>query len=428
MSAQIPFALKVYAMMTGLFAGFLPGVLQRRAARGKEDLTRINERLGTASVQRRAGTVVWFHGASVGESLVALSVAEHLRAAKPDVTFLFTSGTRTSADLIAKRLDPRDLHRYAPVDTPRATTAFIEGWKPDLAVFVEGEIWPNLIMATRKAAIPNALINARMTTKSVDKWAARKAVAHYLFDGFDLVLPADERTKMGLSRLRSRPIGEAGNLKLAAKPLQVDQAVLADLHAAVGKRPVWLAASTHVGEEKTMIMVHNALMMAAPDALMILAPRHPERAADVEVDCRIAGIVPVRRSFGKVPDMRDPIWLWDTMGELGLAMSLAPVTFMGGSLVPDIGGHNPVEPAQLGSAIVTGCLVHNFDGLYQELEDGGGARIVDNPMSDPIAMAIAGLLGDPEQRQAEVTAARAVVARGAGAMTSTVQALLVLLP
>jgi 3-deoxy-D-manno-octulosonic-acid transferase len=428
MSTQIPFALKVYAGMTGLFAGFLPGVLQRRAARGKEDAVRIQERLGTATIQRPTGNVVWFHGASVGESLVALSVAEHLRAAKPDVTFLFTSGTKTSADLIAKRLDPRDQHRYVPVDTPRATTAFIEGWKPDLAVFVEGEIWPNLIMATRKAAIPTALINARMTTKSVDKWAARKAVAGYLFDGFDLVLPADERTKLGLSRLRSKPIGDAGNLKLATRLPDVDQTVLAALRAAVGARPIWLAASTHAGEEKTMIMVHNALMMAAPDALMILAPRHPERVADVEVDCRIAGIVPVRRSFNKIPQARDPIWLWDTMGELGLAMSLAPVTFMGGSLTVGVGGHNPVEPAQLGSAIVTGALVHNFEGLYQELEEDGGARIIDNPMSDRIAMAIAGLMGNEEQRQAEVKAARTVVARGAGAMTVTVDALLALLP
>jgi 3-deoxy-D-manno-octulosonic-acid transferase len=160
---------------------------------------------------------------------------------------------------------------------------------------------------------------------------------------------------------------------------------------------------------------------------MIIAPRHPERAADVEVDCRIAGIVPMRRSRGEIPNKNDPIWLWDTMGELGLAMHLAPVTFMGGSIVDYVGGHNPVEPAQIGSAIVTGALVHNFENLYQDLENAGGARIVDNPMSDVIAMAIAGLLGDDEQRAKEVAAAREVVARGAGAMDVTVKALLGLL-
>jgi 3-deoxy-D-manno-octulosonic-acid transferase len=428
MNQPIPLALRAYALMTRLLSGFLPGVLKRRAMKGKEDPARIGERLGTAPITRPTGTLVWLHGASVGESMVAFSVAEHMRAARPDLIFLFTSGTKTSADLIASKLHPGDIHRYVPVDVPSATAAFIDGWKPDLAVFVEGEIWPNLLMATRKAAIPTALINARMTTKSVANWTRRKAAAHYLFDGFDLVLPADERTKQGLSRLRTKAIGDAGNLKLASSPPTIDAPMLADLQAAIGARPVWLAASTHKGEDKLLIMVHNALMMAAPDALLILAPRHPDRANDVEVDCRIAGIVPMRRSRGEIPNQNDPIWLWDTIGELGLAMALAPVTFMGGSLVDDVGGHNPVEPAQIGSAIVSGALVHNFENLYQELEDEGGARIVDNPMSDLIAVAIAGLLGDEDQRLREVSAARGVVARGAGAMKVTVDHLLALFP
>jgi 3-deoxy-D-manno-octulosonic-acid transferase len=427
MSTRPPLALRVYGVMTTLLAGFLPGVLKRRAAKGKEDRARIGERLGTASASRPLGTLVWLHGASVGESMVALSVASHMRAAQPDLCFLFTSGTKTSADMMAARIDPRDTHRYVPVDTPEATKAFVAGWRPDLAVFVEGEIWPNLLMAARAAGIKTALINARMTAKSTANWARRRAAAHYLFDGFDLVLPADSRTAHSLSLLRSGPIGDVGNLKLASPPPQVDAAQLADLRAAIGDRPVWLAASTHQGEDKIMVMVHNAILTAAPNALMILAPRHPERANDVEVDCRIAGIVPVRRSRGDIPNQNDPIWLWDTMGELGLAMSLAPVTFMGGSIVDDVGGHNPVEPAQLGSAIVSGALLHNFENLYQELEDAGGARIVDNPMSDVIAMTIAGLLGDKDQRANEVGAARAVVARGVGAMNVTVAGLLRLL-
>jgi 3-deoxy-D-manno-octulosonic-acid transferase len=388
----------------------------------------LSERLGTAPIERPEGTLAWFHGASVGESLVGLSVASYMRATRPDLKFLFTSGTKTSADMIAARLDPRDLHRYVPVDTPAATKAFIAGWKPDLAVFVEGEIWPNLLMAVRAANVPTALINARMTAKSAANWARRKRAAHHLFNGFDLVLPADTRTKNALSLLRDRPIGEAGNLKLAAPPPAVDKAAFEALRKAVAGRPVWLAASTHAGEEKIMVMVHNALMTAAPDALMIIAPRHPERGNDVEVDCRIGGIVPARRSKGAIPGKHDPIWLWDTMGELGLAMSLAPVTFMGGSIVDHIGGHNPVEPAQLGSAIITGALVHNFENLYQDLEDAGGARIIDTPMSDVIAMSIAGLLGNEEQRAKEVAAARGVVARGAGAMDVTVKALIELLP
>jgi 3-deoxy-D-manno-octulosonic-acid transferase len=424
MSASPPLALRVYGLMTTLLSAFLPGVLKRRAAKGKEDGVRVDERLGTASIVRPDGVLVWLHGASVGESMVALSVAKRMRDIRPDLRFLFTSGTKTSAEMIAARIDARDIHRYLPVDTPAATKAFIAGWRPDLGVFVEGEIWPNLLIAARAAGIKTALINARMTVKSSANWARRRAAAHFLFDGFDLVLPADGRTADSLSRLRDGPIGEVGNLKLAVPPPQVEAGELASLRAAIGDRPVWLAASTHQGEDKIMVMVHNAILTAAPDALLIIAPRHPDRANDVEVDCRIAGIVPMRRSRGDIPNQNDPIWLWDTMGELGLAISLAPVTFMGGSIVDNVGGHNPVEPAQLGSAIVSGALVYNFENLYQELEDAGGARIIDNPLSDVIAMAIAGLLGDEDQRTKEVAAARAVVASGAGAMDVTVTGLL----
>jgi 3-deoxy-D-manno-octulosonic-acid transferase len=427
MSDKPPLMLRVYAVMTQLLSGFMPGILARRAAKGKEDATRIDERLGTAPVNRPTGTLIWLHGASVGESMVALSVAQHLRVARPDLKFLFTSGTKTSADMIASRLHSYDTHRYVPVDTPQATKAFIAGWKPDLAIFVEGEIWPNLLRATRQASIKTALINARMTQKSIQNWSNKPMAAHFLFEGFDLVVPADVRTQMGLSRFREGPIGDVGNLKLASAAPAIDDEALAELRRAVGNRPIWLAASTHHGEDKIMVMVHSTLTTAAPDALMIIAPRHPERANDVEVDCRIAGIVPVRRSRGEVPNQNDSIWLWDTMGELGLAMSLAPVTFMGGSLVDGVGGHNPVEPAQLGSAIVSGALVFNFENLYQELEDAGGARIIDNPMSDVIALSIAGLLSNDEQRAKEVAAARGVVAQGAGAMGATVKGLLELL-
>jgi 3-deoxy-D-manno-octulosonic-acid transferase len=427
MNKRVPLALKVYALMTSVLAGLLPGVLARRAAKGKEDGARIGERLGTAHIQRPTGTLVWLHGASVGESMVSLTVAARMREVQPELRFLFTSGTKTSADMMTTRLQPGDLHRYLPVDTPAATKAFIAGWKPDLGVFVEGEIWPNLLMATRAAGIKTALINARMTAKTTANWARRAAAAHFLFDSFDLVLPADTRTQTSLTLLRSGPIGAVGNLKLAAPPPLVDGQERNALSAALGDRPVWLAASTHEGEDKIMVMVHNAIMTAAPNALLILAPRHPERASDVEVDCRIAGIIPVRRSKGEIPNQNDPIWLWDTLGELGLAIALAPVTFMGGSLRDGVGGHNPVEPAQLGSAIVSGALVHNFENLYQDLEDAGGARIIDNPLSDVIAMTIAGLLGNADQRAKEVAAAREVVARGAGAMNVTVAALLELL-
>lgn len=428
MKLRVPLLLRAYRVAMTLLARFMPGILQRRAARGKEDLTRLNERLGTAPILRPEGVLVWLHGASVGESMVALSVSEAMRAVRPDLKFLFTSGTKTSADIVGARLQDGDFHRYLPVDTPRAVKNFIAGWRPDVCVLVEGEIWPNLLLAARAAGIKTALINARMTQSTIQKWKKQKAAANYLFDAFDLVLPADERTKEGLGLLRSLPIGPVGNLKLAGAPPKTDLTELKHLQQMIGPRPIWLAASTHDGEDATLIMAHTALQAGAPDALLILAPRHIERTNDIEVDCRLSGIVPVRRSLGSVPTQNDPIWLWDTMGELALAMKLAPVTFMGGSLVEGVGGHNPVEPAQIGSAIISGACVHNFDDLYTELENAGGARIIDNPMSDLIAMSVAGLLGNEEQRSKEVTLAQNVVAQGAGAMRTTINALLSLLP
>jgi 3-deoxy-D-manno-octulosonic-acid transferase len=423
----LPFSLTLYRTATQLLARFLPGVLSRRAAKGREDPTRIGERLGTAPIVRPTGTLVWIHGASVGEAIVGFALAQELGKAQSGLTFLFTSGTRTSADLMARKLSAPDLHRYVPVDTPAATQAFVAGWKPDLAVFVEGEIWPNLLLATKQAGVPLALVNARMTARSVKGWRGRAKTAELLFSLFDVALPADTRTFEALSLFRNGPIGTVGNLKLAAPPPIVNVKEAKALSSKLGKRPIWLAASTHEGEESVLLAAHAALRLGAPDALLILAPRHPERAQAVEIECRKRGLVPVCRSMGQVPGPQIPVWLWDTLGELGLAMSLAPVTFVAGSLTPGIGGHNPVEPVQLGSTVVSASFVGNFLDLYQALEDQDGAIILDDHASDRIALTLAGLLGDPERRVKLSEAARSVIAQGSHAMADTVAVLLQLL-
>ena len=424
MAVDLPFSLLLYRFATRLFAGFLPGILARRAAKGKEDPSRLNQRLGTAPIHRPEGTLVWIHGASVGESLLGFSLAQHLRAARPELIFLFTSGTKTSADLMAKKLKAPDMHRYVPVDVPRAAEAFIAGWKPDLAVFIEGEIWPNLLFATKKADIPLALVNARMTHKSAKGWLGRIKSARHLFGLFDLIMPADRRTRDAISLFVDAPMAEPGNLKLATSPLAVNEAELTALRAALGQRPVWLAASTHAGEEEIILAAHRALMLGAPDALLILAPRHPERVLEVQLACSQQGVAPALRTKRATPTPKDSVWLWDTLGELGLALSLAPVTFVAGSLRPELSGHNPVEPIQLGSAVVSGSFVGNFLDLYQALEDEDAAVILDDHTSYRLGLAIAQLLGDPDRRGQQNVAARHVIDRGSTAMEATVTALL----
>ncbi|GIU67899.1 3-deoxy-D-manno-octulosonic acid transferase [Candidatus Phycosocius spiralis] len=402
----------------------MPFILACRATKGKEDPGRVNERLSTAPINRPEGTLVWIHGASVGESLLGFSLAQHLRAARPELTFLFTSATKTSADLMAKKLKAPDMHRYVPVDVPRATEAFIAGWKPNLAIFIEGEIWPNLLLATKKADIRLALVNARMTHKSAKGWLGRIKSARLLFGLFDLIMPADRRTRDAISLLVDAPLAEPGNLKLATSPLVVNQAELTALKEILGQRPVWLAASTHAGEEEIILASHCAIKRDTPDTLLILAPRHPERMLEVQAACAKHGFVPVLRSRGHIPTKDDRVWLWDTLGEMGLAMSLAPVTFMAGSLRPELSGHNPVEPIQLGSAVVSGHCVGNFLDLYQALKDEGGCVILDDTRRDRLGMVITQLLGDPRRRSRQNEAARHVIGRGGHAMVATVTALL----
>ena len=424
---SLPPALTAYRLATQVLAPLAPQLLVSRARGGKEDPARLAERLGTASADRPAGLLVWLHGASVGESQLGLALAARLRAERPDIAFLHTSGTVTSAEVIARRLGPNDRHAYVPVDTPAAVAGFLDAWRPDLGICLEGELWPNLLQAAAARRIPLALANARMTARSLRGWGRTPAAARHILGLFAAILPADAGTRDGLMQLTGHELPPAGNLKLAATVPQPDPAQLAQLAPALSGRPVWLAASTHAGEEELVLAAHQSLMAGAPDALLILAPRHPDRAQEVEIAIRKAGFVPVRRSQDAVPQRGHGVWLWDTMGELGIAFALAPVTVMGGSLVEKVGGHNPVEPIAIGSAVISGMKVHNFADLYLDLEAAGGVVLV-GAEPQGVALAVAGLLGQPDQRAAMLAHARAVVAEGAAAMDRAVAALVPLIP
>lgn len=424
---SLPPALTAYRLATQALAPLATPLLTWRTRNSKEVPGRLSERLGTAAADRPVGLMVWLHGASVGESQLGLALAARLRAVRPDLSFLHTSGTVTSAEVIARRLGPNDRHAFLPVDTPAAVGGFFDAWRPDVGICLEGELWPNLLQAAAARRIPLALANARMTARSLRGWGRTPASARYVLGLFATILPADAGTRDGLMQLTGNDLPPAGNLKLAASVPQPDPAQLTELAPALSGRPVWLAASTHAGEEELVLEAHQLLLAGAPDALLILAPRHPERAQDVEIAVRKEGFVPVRRSHDAVPQRSHAVWLWDTMGELGTAFALAPVTVMGGSLVEKVGGHNPVEPIAIGSAVISGMKVHNFADLYLDLEDAGGVVLVG---ADPQALAlqVAGLLGRPDQRTAMLDHARAVVAQGAAAMDRAVAALLPLIP
>ncbi|TAJ72208.1 MAG: 3-deoxy-D-manno-octulosonic acid transferase [Phenylobacterium sp.] len=351
MSSTLPLAL--YGAATGLLEPFAPAILRGRAGRGKEDPARIGERLGRPGAPRPDGPLVWLHGVSVGETMSLLPLVTALRARRPDLGLLVTSGTVTAAELLQKRLPNGVIHQFAPIDAPGAVRRFLDHWRPSLAVFVESELWPNLILAARARGVRLALLSARMTEASANRWAGWPASARTLVGAFDLILPQDQATAARLRRLGATP-GPLLNLKTVGEPLAADEAELARLRAAVAGRRVVLAASTHPGEEA---IVAQAFHAAGGDGLLIVAPRHPERGPAI---ARELGAT--RRAAGETMD--GPIHVADTLGELGLFFRLADVVVMGGGFLPGVGGHNPMEPARIGRPIITGPHAFNAADVY----------------------------------------------------------------
>ena len=384
--------IRAYSGLTKVIAPALPLWLKRRALKGKEDPARQSERFGTASIARPAGQLFWMHGASVGEVTMLLPLIDKVLAEYPTANILVTSGTTTSAELMAKRLPARACHQYIPLDTPKAVTAFLEHWKPDMALWAESEIWPNLLLQTKARNIPMALINARMSEKSVQGWFKRRKSAQSLFGCFDLILAGDEATANGLSWLLGREIESAGSLKETAPALPVNEAELARLEAQIGSRSVWCAASTHKGEEEIILAAHKEIRAAHPKALLILALRHPERRK--EVAPLLSKIRHAHRSDDEAVTPATSVMVWDTIGEMGLAYSLSDVTFVCGSLVEGLMGHNPLEPARFSNAVLTGAHISSFADSYMSMIAFDAAQRILSPTM--VGDAVSGLFSNSE--------------------------------
>lgn len=363
-------------------------MLRARAGRGKEDPARIGERHGRTSRARPQGTLIWVHGASVGESIAALPLVSAILE-KPDRHVLVTTGTVTSARLMGERLPPRALHQYAPLDSPASVRRFLGHWRPDLALFVESEFWPNLILETHARGVPMALINARISDRSFRGWSRAGALAKRLLSSFDECLAQDNATGARLKALGATSVSVSGSLKADAAPLPVDEAALSQFKAAVGARPLFLAASTHPGEETVILEV--ALKLRSANALTAIVPRHPIRGAEIEAEAIAKGLTTRRRSTGALPNGATEVYVADTLGELGLFYRAAPFAFLGGSLIPH-GGQNPLEPARLGTAIITGPHTHNFDETFRALLAAQGDGLVRT--ADDLHALVARLIDD----------------------------------
>jgi 3-deoxy-D-manno-octulosonic-acid transferase len=412
-------------------APLLRPYLRRRAARGKEIAARLPERRGEGA-RRPPGRLLWLHAASVGETLSLLPLLEALAERAPDLFVLVTTGTVTSAALLDQRLPPalasRVEHRFAPLDVPRWVDRFLSGWRPDAGALVESELWPNLVRAARRRGVPLALVNARLSERSARRWRRwAPGLARELLSAVSPVLAQTPADAARLGALGAPLALCLGNLKDAAAPLPADPAELARLRAAVAGRPVFLAASTHLGEEAIVLDAHRRLAASRfPDLLTIIAPRHPHRGPAVA--SQATGLAVARRGAGEAPGPGTAVYVADTMGELGLFYRLAGVCLVGGSLVPH-GGQNPLEPARLGCPVLLGPHTANFaEAVARLLAAGGALRVEGNDPAAALADLAGSVLSNSDRARAMAEAAAATVAAAEGLPGRIADALLRLLP
>ncbi|HQS07393.1 MAG: 3-deoxy-D-manno-octulosonic acid transferase [Rhizobiales bacterium 24-66-13] len=415
---RLPVPLRLYRGVTSAAALLTPAWLGYRVREGKEDPARLPERRGIASAARPRGPLIWVHGASVGEIVSVLPLIERL--AGRGYGILLTSGTLTSSRIAARRAHPSVIHQFMPLDAHRFVGRFLDHWKPDLVLLAESELWPNLMSELGRRNTPLVLVNGRLSRRSAERWAHLPKSARALLSRVDLCLAQSRDDAARFKALGAPRVEVVGNLKFDAPAPPADAKSLDRMSVECGNRPIFLAASTHPGEDEIVLAAHQRLAQEIPDLLTIIAPRHPERGTDVRLLAEAAHLAAVQRSEGYLPDGGTEIYVADTIGELGLFYRLAPVVFMGGSLVRH-GGQNPIEPAKLGAVALHGPHVWNFGSIYARLDERHGAALVQN--DGDIAQCVSALLFDGHLHAQTAATARQVVDQLGGALDRTLSAI-----
>src|ERR1700723_2022069 len=418
MANSLPMTLRVYRKLSFVVVPLAPALIKRRLKQGKEDPARIGERRGMSRDTRPHGPLVWIHGASVGEVLAAAALIERLR--ELNIRILLTSGTVTSASIVAKRFPPDIIHQYVPYDSPRYVARFLDHWRPSLALFIESDLWPNLILSSAARRLPMVLINGRMSHRSFPRWRRVSSTISALLSQFDVCLAQSRVDAERFTVLGARNVVVTGNLKLDVPAPPGDFAKLERLMSVTRGRPIVVAASTHPGEEEILLEAHRALAGLFPSLLTVIVPRHPGRGAAIARMIEGNRLHASLRSREELPTATTDIYVADTMGEMGLFYRLSPVVFMGGSLVQH-GGQNPLQASKLGASIIHGPNVFNFADVYEALDGAGGARLAET--REVLVKQLGQLLADPAARNSTLAAAERVVSQLGGALDRTLAAL-----
>ena len=411
-------ALSLYGAAGRLALPAAGAFLDWRAKRGKEDRSRRTERFGVTTLERPAGPLIWIHAASVGETVAAAPLIRRLNARGP--ALLLTTGTVTAADVARRRLNDVAMHQFAPIDTPTTVRRFLDHWRPNLALFAESELWPTTLVSVGHRALPLIVISARMSERSFRSWRRFPSLARAVIGRAELFLAqsfadAERLRELGASRVRV-----SGNLKFDVPPPPADEAALERMRGQIGGRSVFVAASTHAGEEAAVIAAHAELKRCGIPLLTIIAPRHPKRGEAVAEQIQAAELRFSRRSLGEPIGAETDIYLADTIGEMGLWYRLAHAAFLGGSLVPR-GGQNPIEPAKLLIPVLHGAHVDNFREVYDALDAADAVKLVENGAA--LAAAVKLLLEDSQERDRQARAARTCMGHFTGALERTLEAL-----
>lgn len=369
-------ALHIYRSLSWTLTPLVKLYFESRLKKGKEDPARFQERWGYPSQVREINRpLIWIHAVSVGEAVSTLPLLKVLHEHCRDAQLLLTTATVTSAKVMEKRLPPYVIHQFAPLDLPQVIKRFLEAWEPDLAIGVESEIWPNMLTLTQEGGIPTILLNGKLSDRSFKRWKMIPSFITSIFEKMTFIGTQTPADKARFVALKAPHVSVMPNLKLLSEPLTVDESALKKLKSQIGKRPHFCAANTHPGEDEIIIGAHQDLKKQYPNFLTILVPRHPKRAEEIRVLIESHGLKVAQRSLDEVIGDDTDIYLADTLGEMGLFYAISSVVFLGATLIPK-GGHNPIEPAQLGAFVLHGPHTYSNPRLYEYLQTQGLAKII----------------------------------------------------
>ena len=376
----MPLLIRTYLFFTLIFSALSYLIIYLRLWSGKEDQDRFKEKLGQYERDRSNSKLIWFHGASVGETLSIIGLIKEITKINDKLEFLITSGTKTSSQVLSMRMPKNAVHQFVPMDTPRAVKLFLKHWRPDFAIWVESEIWPRLLIETSKTKIPMWLVNGSMSLRSYKKWRYVPLSMQYLYNKFEKIYLRDERSAGFLNQLglSSENFTVYGSLKADQEKLEFRKSDLKEVKKSLKDKRVWLAASTHAGEEETVLKAHKHLLEVDKDIFLVLVPRHPERGKELMKLARSLNLNSSLRSKSRKINSTDQVHIGDTLGELGLWYELTRVSFIGGSITRN-GGHNPYEAILADTFIIHGPETFNFDEIYQKLDERNlGKKIINS--------------------------------------------------